>query len=90
MNGKPYTRKKTASRRLPNRRIDIPDRYRSLFEMCPVGIFVAARSGEVMEANEVASSLLGYDVGGMAGADIQEICVVPPTVKIIFRGGKHG
>jgi len=58
--------------------------------MCPVRLFVVARSGEVIEANEAASSLLGYDVDGLAGADIQEICVVPPTVKSFTKERSNG
>jgi len=54
---------------------DMPDRYRSFFQMCPVGIIISTPSGKVVEASEFALSLFGYGVEEMIGMNLREISV---------------
>ena len=64
-------------RRAEHALADSEQRYRSLFEQSRDAIFMTERGGEIVELNEAARELLGYDGDELIGRDVLSIYADP-------------
>jgi len=52
-------------------------KYRSIFDESKDTIFITAREGQVIDANESAVELFGYEMNELLGLTVGEMCVLP-------------
>lgn len=60
-------------------------RYRTLFDISPVGISLASREGRILHCNELISRILGYSQEELLGINARELYANPDDRDDVFR-----
>jgi len=76
----------TLSQETKRKLLDSEERFRVLFEHSPFAmVVVEPGSGRILEANDVASELSGYDAGELARKSLRELTVPEETSEAMAR-----
>jgi diguanylate cyclase (GGDEF)-like protein/PAS domain S-box-containing protein len=76
----------TLSQQTKRKLLDSEERFRVLFEHSPFAmVVVEPGSGRILEANDVASELSGYDAGQLARKTLRELTIPEETSETMER-----